>query len=323
MKCWVLLLCMIIALTSCTQKSQSKQITFGFLIHSLSNSRWQIDVNNIQERSAEKGINCIIKNADGNENLQAQQAKELIAQGVDALVIVAANANTAAQIVRLSKKSGIPIIAYDRLVQNCDLDYVVSYDYIKIGELLANYVFSKIKSGNIVLLYGDSDDANAIMVTEGIEKTIQKVNTQNQYNIVFKTNIEDWSYKNAEYDFSKVVNCYPHQIDGVIACNVPLALATVDVLKNNGLDPSKTIITAQDSNDEILQSIKNNEANMTVMKSIKDLSYKLVDIIEKVVSGNGDIEINGYVNNRQKNVSAILLTPYVLDISNIEQINEN
>ena len=90
-------------------------------------------------------FNVIVKDADGSADVQIAQAKELIEQDVDVLVIVAANQNSAAQIVRLANESDIPIVAYDRLIQNCDLDYIVSFNYYKVGEMMANYVFSRIK----------------------------------------------------------------------------------------------------------------------------------------------------------------------------------
>ncbi len=312
-------LALLVVLPSCTKKSGKKDITFGFLLHAL-NNRWEVDVKLIEERSKEKGINCIIKVAEGSASLQVQQAEELVKQGVDVLAIVAANQNRAAQIVRMANKKKIPIIAYDRLVLNCDLNYLISFNYFEVGEMMADYAFSKVNNGNVVLLYGDANDANAIMVEEGIERVLKKRNKNEDYNIIFETYVEGWSYDNAKFDFSKVANYFTDHIDAVIACNVPLALSVVDVLEEKGFDPSETIITAQDMTDDLKYSIKENGVSMSVVKPIKQLAYGVVDMVEVIVNGNGELGINGNVNNRQKDVKAKLLKPFVVDVDNIDKM---
>ncbi len=322
-KFYILLFAVLVSLFSCKSNTDSSELKFGFLIHSLEKVRWNNDIKYIKQRSEEKGITVIVKDAGNSADVQVQQARELLEQDVDVLVIVAANQNSAAQIVRLANDNKTPVIAYDRLIQNCDLDYIVSFNYYKVGEMMANYAFSKVNSGNVVFLYGDSNDANAIMVKDGIEKVYNKVNSQNKYNLVFKDYVEGWSYDVAKYDFSKVVNYYTEPIDIVLACNTPLALAVSDVLKENGRNPKETIITAQDYSDVLGESIKNNEVNMTVDKPLKDLAFGLVDLVEKIYKGDKDKGINGTVNNRQKDVDGLLFEPYVVDQKNIDQYLKN
>ncbi len=315
---WVLL----IVFSSCKIRTNNDDISFGFLIHSLENNRWQNDILNIESRCKEKGIKIILRNAEGDENKQLEQAKELLGMGVDALVIVAANQNRAAQIVRMCNEEEVPVIAYDRLIQNCNLDYIVSFDYYKVGQLMAEYVFSHLDRGNIVLLYGDHKDANAIMVKEAIERVVKNRNVNQKYNIVFKTFVENWSYDAAKYDFTKVVNCYSQPIDAVIACNVPLALSVADVLKEKGMDPSHTLITAQDISDKLIESISLDEVTMTVNKPPKQLAYGLVDLVEEIIMKKENVEVNGFVNNRQKDVSAKLYQPFVVDRNNLGKVQK-
>lgn len=123
MRNFILLLAIGCLLTSCTKPTSN--ITVGFLIHSLSNSRWHLDIDYMKEYGKELGIDFIIKNANGSPTLQVQQAHDLIVEAVDILVIVAANQNTAARIVREANYKDIPVIAYDRLIKNCDLDYII------------------------------------------------------------------------------------------------------------------------------------------------------------------------------------------------------
>ncbi len=322
-KFYCLLAIVLVSLNSCKSTKDASSVKFGFLIHSLEKVRWNNDVAYIKQRSKEKGFDVIVKDAGGSAQVQVEQAKELLEQDVDVLVVVAANQNSAAQIVRMANDNDTPIIAYDRLIQNCDLDYIVSFDYYKVGEMMANYAFSKVKSGNIVFMYGDSNDANAIMVKDGIYRVYNDGSTKSNYNLIFEDYVEGWSYDVAKYDFTKVVKYFTDPIDIVLACNTSLALAVKDVLIENNRNPEETIITAQDFSVDLGMSIKNNEVNMTVQKPLKDLAFGLVDLIEKIYTNDNDKGINGSVNNRQKDVDALLFEPFIVDQKNIDQYLKN
>ena len=315
MKEILLFLCSL-CIISCSNKDSD--VTMGFLIHSLSNARWQADIKYIENYSKDKGIHVIVKNADGNPDLQNEQAKELIEKEVDVLVIVAANQNTAASIVRKANEAEIPIIAYDRLIKNCDLDFLLSFDYVHVGELMVDYTYKVKPNGSAVLLCGDANDANAVFVKEGIVSALKSKG--NPYNIVFDTFIEDWSYQNAKYDMQRVFMGIAEPVDVVIACNIPLAYGARDAIEEVGFKSSATIITAQDFSQTLIQSFKNDEINMSVIKPVKELAHGLVDLVLELTKGGAGININQSVFNGQKNVAAKLFSPSVIDKSNYHLI---
>jgi D-xylose transport system substrate-binding protein len=90
-------------------------VKIGFLIHSLANSRWQGDLKYLKEKAGANGVEIIVKEANNDEDIQLKQAEELIKDGIDVLIVVAANQNTAAAIVREANDNGVPVISYDRL----------------------------------------------------------------------------------------------------------------------------------------------------------------------------------------------------------------
>ena len=132
-------------LCSCDNK---KEKTVGFLIDSFATARWQKDRTYFESRVKELGGTAIVKSADGNDVTQYNQAIELIGQGINVLVVVATNSNTAAAIVREAHKKDVKVIAYARIINNCELDYLVTFNVEKIGELQINYVTTKIPKGN-------------------------------------------------------------------------------------------------------------------------------------------------------------------------------
>ena len=44
----------------------------------------------------------------------------------------------------MAHEAGIPVIAYDRLIRDCDLDLYVSFDNVRVGELQAQYLLDQL-----------------------------------------------------------------------------------------------------------------------------------------------------------------------------------
>ena len=54
------------------------------------------------------------------------------------LVLDPVDAASAAAIVTRAKQSNIPVISYDRLITNADVDYYISFDNAQVGKLQGN-----------------------------------------------------------------------------------------------------------------------------------------------------------------------------------------
>ncbi|MCF8362029.1 MAG: substrate-binding domain-containing protein [Prolixibacteraceae bacterium] len=310
---------LIIALTFFSCKNQTgSDVTIGFLIHSTTSSRWQMDIAYAQERAADVGAKIILKDASGDENMQLSQANELLEMGVDALIVVAANQNTAAGIVRDAHDYNVPVIAYDRLIKNSELDYLVSFEYERVGELMVEYVANRVNNGNCVFLWGDASDANAVFVKKGHENAMNLFNESN-IEAVYKTFVEDWTYENAYHQMNKILDFYPEKIDAVIACNDPLGIGAYDALKEHGYEPGEVIITGQDATLEFVHSMLEGGLSMSVGKPIKELAYGAIDLVVKIVKGEATSSFDKTVNNGRRDVPAKLFSPYIIDKTNFEK----
>ena len=319
---WIInigLMATMLTILSCSNNA-GKNVRIGFLIHATTSSRWQMDISYINERAKELGVTVILKDAGGDENMQLKQATELLEEGVDALLVVAANQNTAAGIVRDAHRYKVPVIAYDRLIKNSDLDYLVSFEYGKVGELMIEYVNTHAPKGNCIILWGDASDANAIFVKNGHEKAISNLPSNHQIDFVYKTFIENWTYVNAKHKMSEILDFFPDKIDAVIACNDPLGLGAFDALKEMGYQSNDVIITGQDATLEFVHSIQKGGMTMSVYKPIKDLAYGAVDAIVDLIRTGKAHGFDHLINNGRKEVPAKLFTPMVVDQSNYESV---
>src|SRR5208283_2249582 len=130
----ILILVLMIMITGCHVGQPSK---VGYLLPNMVFQRYMREKVFFTERIASLGGEAIVESANDDDKLQVQQAHDLIEHGVGLLVVDPVNLYSAAEIVRVAHEKGIKVIAYDRLICNSDLDYYLSFDNEKVGELMA------------------------------------------------------------------------------------------------------------------------------------------------------------------------------------------
>lgn len=302
----------LLAFSSC---KKAQDIEIGFLIHSRSNIRWEMDIKYLEERAKELNAKLIIMDAKGDENIQLKQASELLDMGVDILIVVAANQNTAGGIVRAAHEKNVKVISYDRMIKNADLDYLISFEYEEIGEMMVNYVVDRVPKGNCIMLWGDANDANAVFIKKGQQRALKN---DDNLKIVYKTYIEDWSEATSKKVVSKILDFLPEKIDAVISSNIPLGTGAYEALQEHGYKPGEVIITSMDATLDLIHSMLEGGMTMSVVKPIKKLAYGAIDLSVAAVK-HDKIEFTTTINNGRIDVPAKLFSPFVIDKSNYEE----
>lgn len=289
----------------------------GFLMPDLIKKRYVKEKELFTQKITELGGSVIFMSADYNDNKQIQQAKELVEQGISVLVVNSVNANTAAAIVRIAHTKNIPVIAYDRLIRNCDLDYFLSFDNEKVGELMAEYV-TKIKpTGKYILLGGDKADQNAIWVKSGQLKILEPMIKAGKISIVYNIYIEDWSSEYAKYEMRKYLDLSSDMPDVILSSYDGMSTSVIELLTEYNLN-KEVLVTGQDAEIEACRNIVRGNQAMTVYKSLKDLAYKAAELSIKISKGEKISDGSVKIKNGQVDVTSFLLKPVVVDKNNIK-----
>src|SRR5688572_28673740 len=139
------------------------KIRIGLSMDTLKEERWQKDRDLFVARAEELGAEVLVQSADGNDATQLRQTESLLTQGIDVLVVIPHNAEVAASIVDAAKRSNVPVLSYDRLIRNSNLDLYISFDNEKVGEMQAKYLVDRAPKGNYILIGGAPTDNNAKM----------------------------------------------------------------------------------------------------------------------------------------------------------------
>jgi D-xylose transport system substrate-binding protein len=288
------------------------KIKIGFLVHDLITERWKKDMTNFTKKVEALGGETIQQNALGSAATQVTQGKALIDDGVKVIVVVSQDAKVLGELVTYADKAGAKIIAYDRMILNCNLHYYISFNNVSVGELMADYALKLEPEGNYIILNGPSSDNNALLVRKGIMNKLTKHIDSGKIKVVLEKEMDSWYALSSLMFLQEFLPANKYPIDAIIAGSDDLATGAIEAMENH----SKIVITGQDATVEACKNIMLGNQSMTVYKSIEKLSSEAAIMAMKVAKGE-KIEFTTTLNNGQKEVPSILFDPIVVDKSNL------
>lgn len=306
--------CLIILAGAC--QPQGNEVKVGFLFHAFDVPRWEQEKKYFEAKIKELGGTAIIKVADKNDVLQRQQAEELIEEGVELIVMIAVNDPTGAGIVRMAHESGVKVMSYDGLLQNCPLDYFVSFDANYMGNALGKFLTDKAPGGKYVIVNGDKRHLISTQLYNGIMEHFQPFIDEKKVEIIYNSYTEDWAPANAAYNAERALEFSDTKIDAFLCVNDGTAGAVINVLKNRGL-LEQTIVTGGDAELAACWRIMNNEQDMTVYKSSKAIAEGCAELAIDIANGK-KIEGLTMINNGRQEVKSLIIKPTVVTKENME-----
>ncbi len=308
---------LLVAILFLACQTSGNKVKVGFLFSNFDIPRWGLERDIFTKRMNQLGGEVLVADAKSDAIVQYNQAMEFINQGVDVLVITVANANTAAAIVREAHKNNVKVIAYDGLIYNSDLDYLVGFDLERVGRLLGEYVTSQKPEGNYVIFNGDKAHAAAEEINNGLMEVLKPSIESKKVKIVYNGWMEGWSGVNSEFYTEKVLEFADEKIDVFVAANDDIASGIARELKRRNYT-KRVIITGQDGELSACNRIINDKQSMSVYKSCKLIGNAAAELAYNIAVGK-EPEITETRFNGRIEVPAIILNPTVADKSNIEQ----
>lgn len=299
-------------MAGCKQKP-----SIGLLMDSLQTERWEKDMNLIEENVKKLGGTCVVAIADSDPDKQLEQAKEMISNGVEVLIIVAVDSKKACDIVIYAHENRVPVIAYDRLIKDCMLDYYIATDNIEIGELQANYL-TKIKpQGKYGIVGGSKIDNNAHLLYLGQMNILQPLVEKGDIEIVFSSFSDSWSLHEGYKITKDYLTKDGAQLDAVIASNDALAAGVISALKEHHLE-GKVLVAGQDAEIQAIRNIVAGNQTITISKPIESMAFAAANAAIKIADGKAPSDMNLTINNGKHLVPVILLPAQVVHRENIK-----
>jgi D-xylose transport system substrate-binding protein len=275
---------------------------------------------NFERKAKELCADCeiIYSNADQDAAKQQQQAEAAITKGAKVLVLDPVDAASAGAIVNRAKQSQIPVISYDRLITDADIDYYISFDNEQVGKLQGESLVKKLTDdgakGSIIMINGAPTDNNAKLFKEGAHSVIDG----SDFKVAKEYDTPDWSPDKAQQEMEQAITAVGKDgFVGVYAANDGTGGGAIAAMKGNGIDPKTRPTTGQDAELAAIQRILIDEQYMTVYKAIKAEAEAAAELAVALAKGETPPAADDKIDNGTKQVASILLTPVAVTKDNI------
>ena len=262
----------------------------------------------------------LYSNANQDPAKQQSQAEAALTQGANVLVLDAVDAASADVIVKRANQQKVPVLAYDRLIPNANIDAYVSFDNVRVGKLQATALTQKLKaskaSPTITMINGAPTDNNAKLFKQGALSVFQSSGVT----IGKQFDTPDWSPDKAQNEMQQAITALGNNgFQGVYAANDGTAGGAIAAMTSAGIQPSTRPTTGQDAELAAIQRILAGQQFMTVYKAVKLEAPAAATISYALAQGKQPPTppINGTTNNGQKNVPSTILTPVAVTKANI------
>lgn len=296
---------------------KTKTAKVGILMHSYENQRWEKDKNYLVDNLTKQGAEVMLEVAENNQQKQMDQAAEMIKNGVQVLIVVPINQDGAAKIVEMAHDAGVKVIAYDRMINGCKLDYYISANSTQIGELEAAYLTSLKPQGRYALICGSKYDNNSMRLFLGQINTLQPFMEKGDLQVVYSEFTEDWTPEQGKIHAKLALDQSTDTLTAIITGSDAIADGVLQVLKERGLE-GKIMVAAQDAELDNIQAIMNGTQTCDVLKPLKEMASITADLavslaLKKPLTMKFTTESNG-----KALVKSILIDAILVNKNNIE-----
>ena len=234
--------------------SAAASCTVGVSWNNFQQPRWAAtDQPNMKKTVEDGGGTFIEADANLSNERQLTDVDTLISQGANVLSLLAQDQNAILPALQKAKDAGIPVIAYDRLIEDPEILYI-TFNNVGVGKAEAEAVLAKVPSGNYVLIKGDPGDPNAsTFLPQGWDEAGLKTKVDAGEITVLNmsgtewpkdagTYTDAWDTKKAQDNMEAIIdkaNADGNKIDAILAENDSTALGVVAALqaKNYGFPP--------------------------------------------------------------------------------------
>ncbi len=337
---------LLLSLTACGQDSGGGEErspdeeggTIGIAMPTRSSERWIADGENMVRLFEEAGYDTDLQYGEDQIENQISQIENMIAQGVDLLVIAAIDGSSLGNVLQQAADAAIPVVSYDRLL--LDSEHVACYatfDNEQVGRLQGQYILDTLglhqpgqgqDTYTIELFAGSPDDNNTRYFYNGAMSVLQPYLDTGQLTVrsgqteLNEITTQAWSGAEAQdrMDDLLTADYRTQRLDAVLSPYDGISLGILAAVKSVGYGTGSQpfpIITGQDAEIASVQSIIAGEQTQTVYKDFRELAAQAVSMSDALLNGQ-ECEANDTesYDNGVKTVPSYLLEPISIDADN-------
>jgi len=297
-------------------------ITVGVSWNNYNEERWaRWDEPAIRAAIEEVGGRYISTDAGSSAEQQLADVENLISQGADAIIILAQDGTAILPAVESALSQGIPVVAYDRLIENPGALYV-TFDNVGVGRLMAEVIYEMVPTGNYVIIKGNQADANADFLREGFEQVIGEAVANGDITIVGETYTDNWDPALAQTEMEQFLTQANNEVDAVLSENDGMAGGVVAALEAQGL-AGQVPVSGQDADLAALNRVALGTQAVSVWKDARELGRAAGEAAVAMAQGTPLEEVPGTIifdSPGGNQMVSILLEPVPITRDNLNLV---
>jgi D-xylose transport system substrate-binding protein len=269
--------------------------------------RWTTDEKAIKDQLAKLGATYISADAAASPEKQLGDVDALISKGAKVLLILAQDKDAIAPALAKAKARGIPVIAYDRLIESPEVFYI-SFDNKEVGRMQARAIYAVRPKGNYAMIKGSSTDPNANLLREGQQEVLAPAIAKGDVKIVGEEYTDDWKPEVAQKNMEQILTKTGGKVDAVVASNDGMAGGVVAALSGHGV--KGVPVSGQDGDFAALNRVALGTQTVSVWKDSRELGKTAATVAVELAKGQkpqGASVFNG--GEKKVAMQSILIKP--------------
>ncbi|MBC7280138.1 D-xylose ABC transporter substrate-binding protein [Hoeflea sp.] len=294
--------------------------TIGVSWSNFQEERWKTDEAAMKASIEAAGDTYVSTDAQSSAAKQLSDVESLMSQGVDALIILAQDTQAIIPAVTAAADEGIPVIAYDRLIEDSRAFYL-TFDNVEVGRMQARAVLAVAPKGNYVMIKGSPTDPNADFLRGGQQEVLQAAIDAGDIKIVDEAYTDGWLPANAQRNMEQILTANDNKVDAVVASNDGTAGGAVAALTAQGMQGIP--VSGQDGDHAALNRVANGTQTVSVWKDARELGKSAGEIAAKLADGTAMADIEGaqeWTSPSGTTMTALFLAPVPITKDNLATV---
>ena len=264
--------------------AQDDELVVGVSWNNFQEERWGLwDEPALKAALEAAGAQYVSTDAASSIEKQLTDIEALINQGADALIILAQDDVAILPAVRAALDEGIPVVAYDRLIEDPGVFYV-SFNNVEIGRMQGRAMLEKVPAGNYVFIKGNAADPNSDFLFSGTMEILQAAFDAGEIFNVGEQYTDNWDPAVAQRNMEQILTDNDNMVDAVVASNDGTAGGAIAALAAQGLD-GVVPVSGQDADNAALNRVALGTQTVTVWKDARDLGKAAAELALAAIDG--------------------------------------
>lgn len=295
-------------------------LTVGVSWSNFQEERWKTDEAAMKAALEAGGATYVSADAQSSSAKQLSDIESLIAQGAKVLIVLAQDTQAIIPAVQAAADEGIPVIAYDRLIEDARAFYL-TFDNVEVGRMQAREVFKAAPTGNYVMIKGSPTDPNSDFLRGGQQEILQAAIDSGAIKIVGEAYTDGWLPANAQRNMEQILTASNNAVDAVVASNDGTAGGVVAALAAQGM--AGIPVSGQDGDHAALNRVALGTQTVSVWKDARALGKAAGEIAVQLGGGTAVDAVSGAVKFTTPGgveVNAIFLAPVPVTRDNLAAV---